>query len=302
LGFLLFLLAIGTCSAATVESEITRFTIVDRSVVVQSSIEFPGSITGRISWPVQTDAALVEVYIDGEKASAENQNGYINLQLSSAKNIKFSYISEDLIDKTNFLLNMPFDHDISSAKIILVLPEEATLKKPIKERAGSIYPLPDKASTDGRSLIFIWELDNITKGDDFSVFAMYKPKSDNTHSIYLLAAAVIALTAYILYTKKSPKKSKKTHKKTQKKSAEKPAKKEEQPQVKKDNELLEHLKGDEQQIVRVLKDREGSCEQGTLRIITGFSKAHLSRLLMELEARKVIFKEKRGKKNLVFLK
>jgi uncharacterized membrane protein len=70
----------------------------------------------------------------------------------------------------------------------------------------------------------------------------------------------------------------------------------------KEPELFEHLKEDEKQIVRVLKQKEGSCEQGTLRIVTGFSKAHLSRLLSELEARKIVHKEKRGKKNLVFLK
>ena len=59
---------------------------------------------------------------------------------------------------------------------------------------------------------------------------------------------------------------------------------------------------DEEQIITILKNKEGSCEQGTLRVITGFSKATLSRLLSELETRNVIHKEKRGKKNLVFLK
>jgi uncharacterized membrane protein len=63
-----------------------------------------------------------------------------------------------------------------------------------------------------------------------------------------------------------------------------------------------HLKEDEEQVVNILKQREGNCEQGTLRVITGFSKAKLSGLLMELEARKIVHKEKRGKKNLVFLK
>jgi uncharacterized membrane protein len=66
--------------------------------------------------------------------------------------------------------------------------------------------------------------------------------------------------------------------------------------------MLKHLKDDEQQIVRILKKRKGSCEQGTLRVVTGFSKASLSRLISELEARKIIYKEKRGKKNLIFLK
>ena len=56
------------------------------------------------------------------------------------------------------------------------------------------------------------------------------------------------------------------------------------------------------QVARVLKLKEGSCEQGTLRIATGFSKAKLSRLLMEMEERHIIYKEQRGKKNVIFLR
>ena len=72
--------------------------------------------------------------------------------------------------------------------------------------------------------------------------------------------------------------------------------------VEKEYDIEKHLKEDEEQVITILKNKQGSCEQGTLRVITGFSKAALSRLLSELEARKIIHKEKRGKKNLVFLK
>ena len=72
--------------------------------------------------------------------------------------------------------------------------------------------------------------------------------------------------------------------------------------IEKEYDIEKHLKEDEEQIITILRNKEGSCEQGTLRVITGFSKATLSRLLSELEARNVIHKEKRGKKNLVFLK
>ena len=75
-----------------------------------------------------------------------------------------------------------------------------------------------------------------------------------------------------------------------------------QKKSKKVADIETHLKSDEAQIIRILKRKEGNCEQGTLRVITGFSKAKLSGLLKELQARNVIHKEKRGKKNLVFLK
>jgi len=66
---------------------------------------------------------------------------------------------------------------------------------------------------------------------------------------------------------------------------------------------LKHLKEDEAQIVRVIMRREDhQIEQGTLRVITGMPKATLSRILKELEERNIIFKEKRGKRNMVFLR
>jgi len=63
-----------------------------------------------------------------------------------------------------------------------------------------------------------------------------------------------------------------------------------------------HLKEDEKQIVNILKQREGKAEQGTLRIVSGFPKSTLSRILKELEERNIIYKEKRGKKNMIFLR
>ena len=63
------------------------------------------------------------------------------------------------------------------------------------------------------------------------------------------------------------------------------------------------LKEDEETIVNIIKQRDGKrCEQGTLRVITGIPKSSLSKLLSELESRGIIYREKRGKKNIVFLK
>lgn len=67
-------------------------------------------------------------------------------------------------------------------------------------------------------------------------------------------------------------------------------------------DVVKYLKEDERIILRVLQSRRGKLSQGTLRIITSFSKAKLSRLLSELEERGIVYREKRGKKNLVFLR
>lgn len=286
-----FLLASNICLAAEIKSQTARFTIVEDKAVFQSAYEFPEPSTGIIRVPAPSDAEVIEAYVDGEKVEATVKDSTIVINLNSSSKAKVSYITKEFIDKTNFLMNMPIAYDTDYLKLILVLPEGATLKTEIADMAGSIYPKPDKTGTDGRSLIFIWEMESLKQGDEFSVFAMYEPKTGEIPAFALLAIIALALAAYYFYTK--PRHEKKQENHAEKQAREKPEK---------ELEILEHLKEDEKQIIRVLKQREGSCEQGTLRVVTGFSKAHLSRLLSELEARKIVFKEKRGKKNLVFLK
>ncbi|PIN86955.1 hypothetical protein COV19_02055 [Candidatus Woesearchaeota archaeon CG10_big_fil_rev_8_21_14_0_10_44_13] len=69
-----------------------------------------------------------------------------------------------------------------------------------------------------------------------------------------------------------------------------------------DEDVDKYLKEDERAVVNILRQRGGICSQSTLRIAGNFSKATLSRLLVELEQRNIIKKEKRGKKNLVILR
>ena len=275
------LLVINVVDAYTLNSYDSQYNIVGNKIVVQTIITASEAII--LSLPIPADAEIVEVYLNDIKFNAAIEDNSLKMNLNKNDQLKLEYITSGFIDNSNFLLNLPIGYGVGLLKITLVLPEEAVLKKPITDTTGSIYPKPDKAETDGRSLIFTWERTNVQAGDEVAIFAMYKTK--NNYIPIITVAAAFILLVYILYIKK-PKKIKKI--KTKK--------------PKKESEILEHLKEEEQQIVRVLKQREGQCEQGTLRVVTGFSKAHLSRLLMELEARKIIYKEKRGKKNLIFLK
>ena len=281
-----FLLIINTSSAfdisAALESYHVQYNIVGNKVVVQTIII--AAQREAISLPIPEDAETIELYLNDIKTNASIEDNSLILNLNENDEVKLGYITKEFIDKTNFILNLPIKYNTKSLKITLVLPEEAVLKKPIKDTAGSIYPRPDQAVTDGISLIFAWERADLKPGDEIAIFAIYKLKT-NPAPIIAVIAVVFILLIYIIYRKKPGK-------------ARYHIKSEEE----KEPGLLEHLKEEEQQIVRILKQREGQCEQGTLRVVTGFSKAHLSRLLMELEARKIIYKEKRGKKNLIFLK
>jgi uncharacterized membrane protein len=48
--------------------------------------------------------------------------------------------------------------------------------------------------------------------------------------------------------------------------------------------------------------KHNSCSQATVRVVTDFSKARLSRILSELEARGIIYKEQKGRKNIITLR
>jgi len=69
-----------------------------------------------------------------------------------------------------------------------------------------------------------------------------------------------------------------------------------------EDDVLKYLKEDEKIIARILKQKDGSCEQATLRLVSGFSKAKLSRLLTDMAERGVVKKEQKGKKNVIFLR
>jgi uncharacterized membrane protein len=66
--------------------------------------------------------------------------------------------------------------------------------------------------------------------------------------------------------------------------------------------LEKYLKEDERTVINILKMKQGSCSQSTLRVAGDFSKAKLSRLLMELEERGIIYKDSVGKKNIITLR
>ena len=270
------LICAASVSALDIDTYNSVFNLVDDKAVVEVEIVLSNVTTGNFTIELPEDYAAISVYLDKEQIDPLIENGSMSLQLANNTEIRFNYVTQDVIDKTNFLVNLKLDYDIGNLEITLILPEGAMLKKPIKKQGGSIYPKPTETSTDGRSLVFVWEQQDLKQGDEMAIFAQIEPKQTNNLLILLVVIAGFVIGAYI-YTKKPIKAA-------QTKSVEK------------------HLKEDEEQIVTILNRKEGECEQGTLRVVTGFSKAHLSRLLKELEERKVIHKEKRGKKNIVFLK
>jgi len=282
---LFLILAPAFCSAYSIENLKSDFFVFEKNLVVETKINFSENLT-ELEWPVPEDAEAISVYINENKVNFTKVNNKLNINVNIHDNFKISYITSEFIDNENFLINFIAPADIQELEFSLILPEGATLSKPIKEdtiTTGSIYPKPTSTTTDGTSLIFVWQKSDVKKNDEFAIFASYRLQRNYAFvALILLALLVVAILSVIsIYRMKQKVKEK----------------------IIREDLVEKHLKEDEEIIVNVLKRRENrACEQGTLRIITGFSKATLSRLLKELEDRRVIHKEKRGKKNIIFLK
>ncbi|MCX8146841.1 MAG: hypothetical protein N3D84_00005 [Candidatus Woesearchaeota archaeon] len=283
------------------------FLVAFNKIVVKQKMIFEENTNGNIIVNMPDDFSGLSVYINEELITPELFENKLNINLKSAKSVKIIFVTREYIEENEFISHIKMPFDAKEVKISLTLPEGIVLEKPLTESgSGSAYPKPTKMETDGQSIILVWRYDNLKREDEKSFFVRYKKKTNiHLYIILILFAVIVAFSIYFLLERQKTRQKSKALKKSREIKTEKKIKEETEKKAKIAKTIggfEKHLKEDEEQIINILKQREGQCEQGTLRVITGFSKAKLSGLLKELEDRKIIFKEKRGKKNLVFLK
>jgi len=284
LSSLLILIIVSVSVNAAISDFELEFNIFSNKVYVEEQITFEDKRNYTIKLP--SDAKAISLWLDDLLQEKEiTQKTF----LVTAKKIKIAYLTKEYLENQNFLIDLTFPDDIKNLEIKAVLSEDLKLAKPIDYSSltsNAVFPRPTKIETDGQRLIILWERNNIKKGDSISLLVIFKKRTSNIWIITSAAVIIVVLfSLYYFILKLKRLKVKEVEKKVIIKEG-----------------IEKHLKEDEAAIIRILKQREGQCEQGTLRVITGFSKAKLSGLLKELEERKIIYKEKRGKKNLIFLK
>lgn len=270
-----FVLIITLFSAVgySIDSFSSGYNVAGNKVFVTTEIGFTEAFAEEFSFQLPSDASDIAVYMNNEQIDYTIEEGMVSVELKNAQELRIEYTSSEPIDKSGFLLDLVMPFAAADVKISLTLPQGYALKEPLSEdnTVGSIYPKPEQALTDGENLIFVWGRIDLEEGEELPIYVQYKKPRNPAEIIPIFVGLVLV----ILLLKNQPKKTKTT----------------------------KHLKEDEETIVNILRQRDGRmCEQGTLRVITGMPKASLSRLLTELEERRVIYKEKRGKKNLIFLK
>jgi|SRR3989344_4156808 len=268
---------------------------IDKTTKVEQDFIFLNPVNQIIPISIPNDAKELYVFKDGVLINPIISRNEITQELSQNKELKISYTTKEFVDNGKFLVTLNMPYDVRKLIVNMKLPQGYILSKPIIKdtiAGSSVYPSPDELKTDGQSIILNWDFDGISKGQEIAFFVEYEKKTPIFWIVFLAISIfiILGLISYVLFKKP------KTREIIREKEVIKEIIKKEYTNIDK------HLKEDEAQILQILKDREGHIEQGTLRIITGFSKAKLSGLLKELEDRKIIHKEQRGKKNLVFLK
>jgi uncharacterized membrane protein len=259
---------------AEIDSYNATYTVSLSRVFVSENIELPAK--GYFDATLPKDAGNVIIKAD---EAVVNNSGRLY-----GKSFAIEYDTGAFVERKNFLAEFTANDGIKKLSLRVFIPANAVLASSYDAKTGmseSIFPKASKLETDGQRIIVVWEREDFEKGNSLPVLVKFREKPDYSFVFYILAVLVVFFALYIKFRK--PRIKTRTI-------------------VKKEDLLERHLKADEEQIVNILKQRENQCEQGTLRVITGFSKAKLSGLLKELEERKIIHKELRGKKNLIFLK
>lgn len=244
----------------------------------------------------------------------------ISFNINSSGKIVVDYTTESYVDsgtRNYFISDIRSNYPIASIHSRVVLPVNSFLSES-EEQGGSVFPQGNVA-TDGKTIYVEWKKDDLQPGNSFPMLVIYRTMKGTSFLIYVLTLVILGIMAYFGFpylVKRHVKNLQDNEKEAYSKEFDKssgsnksgampvnPASEDKLNEKQKDlQKILAHLTEDEQQIVNILADREGHIEQGTLVIITGFSKAHLSRLLDELQRRRIIHKEKKGKKNVVWLK
>ena len=268
LSFFVLILILNVASAADLSASITI--IGNDALATYEFSSFSDSLM-RIELPEHSQ--ILDVILD-DRAYNPKINDNILIINRSFNTLKINFKNSLLVESNNkkyftFNQKMPFE---GSFKLQLILPESAYLTS-----SDSAYPKP-QITSDGLHIILDWESD-LKKGESFSAFVIYLEKTEFSFSSLLIWIILILAVASAVYFLLIPYIRKRAGAK----------------------DIKAELMESERKIVNILKKSKGELWQKQIQLQTEFSKAKLSRLIRDLEAREVIKKIPIGNTNKIRL-
>ncbi|MDP1728632.1 MAG: hypothetical protein Q8L27_00325 [archaeon] len=204
---------------------------------------------------------------------------------------KEAYVTNDGLEKSGrnyyFVKKVMFSEDFDSVQIKLNLDTGIIIEN------QEVYPAGYKMGTDGQIIYILWNKSNVKAGDNFAMFVSLEDTSGNYLWIILIGSLLILLVVgYFIYIKFSKKQKTKIIKVKQKSKVKKEA-----------ESVYDYLLDTEKKVIEELKKADrNELWQKQIQNSTGFSKAKVSRLVRNLEARGLIKKIPFGNTNKVRLK
>jgi hypothetical protein len=177
------------------------------------------------------------------------------------------YISPVKEGKWVFSPIFQFSVPVENFFVEITVPSEMAVVSPI-------YPTPTSFYSYRETLVVKWKKESLEEGEEFLVLLGYKPVSSPSSGratiYYLFVAAFLAFVSGIYLGRR------------------------EKPRP-------EYVVADEKVVLNAIRRNGGKIIQSDLVKNTGFSKSKVSKILSELEERKIIRKEKYKRTNLIFL-
>ncbi|MBW6461483.1 MAG: winged helix-turn-helix transcriptional regulator [DPANN group archaeon] len=191
----------------------------------------------------------------------------VGLQSVSADGFFFSYDYGMKIPTNNF-------------SISFVLPTGTAM---VKQNSGIAPYFPEGAvigsTDDGRHITVTWSVDEPELGSDYSYKVFYEKVVEIYanrwfYPVVAFLSILLVLLSFMLFKFKKARKIK---------------------------TVLSVLHDSERKVIEILMANEGKCDQRQLVKETGFSKAKMSRMMLDLEERGLITKTRRGRTNIIEL-
>lgn len=190
----------------------------------------------------------------------------------------FGFVADFKEDKILSFSYIP-EANITAFSLIVKLPPRSTLASEIEksgESLSAVYPSPTKIYTNGKRIILEWQRDELKIGESFRVFVMYSNLNKRNYSPLWVLFGLLIGTALTYFVIKGKNKNK--------------------------NIARMVLSGDEEKIYELILASDGEILQEEIVKTTGFSKAKVSKLIRNLEIKKIIKKEPYRKTNRLMLK
>jgi len=235
---------------------------------IEAKIENSKSI---VSYQIETDLQQISLNLPADTQIISSSLSYTlkdNILTTDIENksLDLEYVTSKFIENNKYFTADFKIPETKNLTVRLILPESSTLDK--------AYPTADLTS-DGKHIILEWQVQN-TKS--FPVFISYNEKGNSLLWALIVFVIVIAIAAFFLIKRKPTPKIKT-----------KPVK-----------EL--HLLESESAVIKALKEAKGELWQKQIQLKTNFSKAKLSRVIRNLEARNLVKRIPLGNTNKIKLK